>query len=55
MMYEYVLCHHGVLGMKWGIRRAATKGQTYTYESHGQKKYEKNLNNQIKKGESSEK
>ena len=49
------LMHYGVLGMKWGIHRAVKKGQTYTYKSHGQKKYEKKLNNQIKKGESSEK
>lgn len=36
--------HYGVLGMKWGMRRAAKKGVTYSYKSHGQKKYEKKLN-----------
>ena len=35
------LAHYGVLGMKWGIRRASKKGETYTYKSHGQKKWEK--------------
>ena len=38
------LYHYGVLGMKWGIRRAAKKGVAYTYKSHGQRKYEKKLN-----------
>lgn len=35
------LAHYGVLGMKWGIRRAAKKGTTYQYKSHATKKYEK--------------
>lgn len=35
------LAHYGVLGMKWGIRRAAKKGLTYSYKSHATKKYEK--------------
>lgn len=38
------LYHYGVLGMKWGMRRAAKKGIAYSYKSHGQKKYEKKLN-----------
>lgn len=33
--------HYGVLGMKWGIRRARKNGGTYTYKSHGTKKYAK--------------
>lgn len=35
------LKHYGVLGMKWGIRRARKKGTTYAYKSHGTKVYEK--------------
>lgn len=44
------LMHYGVLGMKWGIRRAKKKGVSYTYKSHGQKKYEKKLVKQQSKG-----
>ena len=33
--------HYGVLGMKWGIHRAAKKGTTYSYQSHATKKYKK--------------
>lgn len=44
------LAHYGVLGMKWGIRKAERKGQTYTYKSHGQKKWEKKLAKRQKKG-----
>ena len=35
------LAHYGVIGMKWGIRRAAKKGKNYEYKSHATKKYEK--------------
>lgn len=44
------LKHYGVLGMKWGQRKADKAGTSYTYKSHGQKKYEKKLNKQISKG-----
>ena len=38
------LMHYGVIGMRWGIRRARKNGSSYTYKSHGQKKYERKLN-----------
>lgn len=37
------LYHYGVLGMKWGMRRAKKQGVDYTYRSHGQKKWTKRL------------
>ena len=43
------LMHYGVVGMKWGMRKAYTKGTPYTYKSHGQKKYEKRVNKLEKK------
>ena len=46
------LYHYGVIGMRWGIRRARRKGTDYTYKSHGQKKYEKKLAKQERKGAS---
>lgn len=44
------LAHYGVLGMKWGIHRAAKKGTTYTYKSHATKKYERKAAKALKKG-----
>lgn len=37
------LYHYGVLGMKWGIRKAERRGESYTYKSHGQKKWAKKM------------
>ena len=36
------IMHHGVLGMKWGVRRFQKEDGSYT--SAGQKRYEKKLN-----------
>lgn len=44
MNNENYLAHYGVLGMKWGMRKAEKSGTTYTYKSHGQKKWEKRVN-----------
>ena len=49
------LYHYGILGMKWGMHRAKKAGVTYTYKSHGQKKFEKKYNKQVNKGISKEK
>lgn len=38
---ENYLAHYGVLGMKWGMRRAMKKGTSYQYRSHATKKYQK--------------
>ena len=35
------LYHYGVVGMKWGKRRAALKGKEYVYTSHTTNKYNK--------------
>ena len=53
--YNQELYHYGVVGMKWGIRRAKKRGETYKYKSFGQKHYEKKLAKQTAKGASAEK
>lgn len=44
MIYESSLKHHGILGMKWGVRRYQNEDGTLTYV--GKKRY-KNDNNYI--------
>lgn len=44
------LYHYGVLGMRWGMRKARKQGSDYTYKSHGQKKWEKKVNKMQTKG-----
>lgn len=51
-MNQNELCHYGVLGMKWGMHRAVRSGSTYTYKSHGQKKWERKLDRVEQKGKS---
>lgn len=58
MKNEYILTsdgelkHYGVVGMKWGVRRARKKGKTYTYQSMGTKRYKKKMDKALKKGDS---
>ena len=37
------LNYYGVLGMKWGMRRAYNKNVDYKYKSNAQKKYKKKV------------
>lgn len=43
------LYHYGVIGMRWGIRKAKKQGTTYQYKSRAQRKYEKKLADQTSK------
>lgn len=48
--YSDELYHYGVLGMKWGVRRARRKGTTYSYKSSKTKSYEKKAAKAKQKG-----
>lgn len=49
---QYVeLYHYGVLGMKWGIRKARNSGSNYEYRSFGQKRALKKLDKLRAKGD----
>lgn len=47
--YGDELTHYGVLGMKWGQRRAAKRGSTYKYTSDSTKAYQKAANKYARK------
>lgn len=44
------LTHYGVLGMKWGIRKAAKQGKSYRYKSRSQQKANKRVTKLESKG-----
>ena len=48
-MQNNELKHYGVIGMKWGIRRARKKGTTYNYRSLTTKRYMKKGMSIVKK------
>lgn len=50
-MQNNELKHYGVLGMKWGIRRARKKGTTYNYTSLTTKRLEKKSLKIMSKGD----
>ena len=43
-VYNNELFHYGVLGMKWGIRKASKTGSDYNYRSIGQKFQQRRVN-----------
>lgn len=49
---EDELMHYGVVGMKWGVRRARNKGTSYSYKSRATKKYEKKAEKAKERGDS---
>ena len=46
-MDNNTLAHHGVLGMKWGVRRYQNKDGTLT--AQGQKRYDRDIKNNLAK------
>ena len=51
-MDNYELYHYGVVGMKWGVRRAQKRGTTYNYESWRTKQAKKIAVRQSRKSQS---
>lgn len=49
---EDELMHYGVVGMKWGVRRARKNGSTYSYKSRATKRYEKKSDKAKEHGDS---